>query len=1150
MPGKDSSESFFLYSDQPEKYYLDRNLLKLPQGSMGDVRFPPDGRGQAGNSVPPGRVGATLSSRIILKVVCFGKVHFFTPAGFEKHAARLHKTLSREASILQDSIKSNLEIYNEWANPEGWIDGLTADSVEVVGGIRDWFTSVKEAKKPDAQVLVKLENNLLAIKKGKLNSAASSLEYNDLLEIGLDLQIVRIDEERFLRNVERFRNKQIDVASSTVQGLELVEGAAFQALGLVSTITMMDPLREVAYKIGLIIMRASARSAGALLAESSVSSQIWGVLKADVPPLIVNIAMKPLQPYFKAIKISKAGENFALFIIQQKIEFLCDLSILLVDTKGQPTEKQMVDLAFKRFVSAITQLLSFIMPTVSEKQRNTIAKNLIESTIITVSQDLAAAIKAGKEENRDFMDVFFAELPWTIVKIFQGMVLGVMGDHARKMNQMVKEHRGEDYRPASFTAGIKEDMDVLRSQRASSIFTGKINKDAYKGIVEPQYKPLPKPGKGEKERKEYIELMRRWAKENNLTPETAGPLLRYCEEAQYIITFRIPSKQMMELQGQFGMLPKPLAIKAKSAKGGPYPGRVVKPDSNQSTHPGKQAEAMVTYKKGLADMRKAGNVVLDDGLVIHPRMLRDLAENGVGGAGKANRLNRAAQVLESMDILGHESGHDLGMGAGQAKLREAIAKVPGASLEDVNSILNEYKHTLGYYPDLDLAEVIHAPTGKRIALGAGNEEGMDLEAARKHLEAVDSKINFLSGGLDDKGNPHPANIVQHGADYEFFKGTEWGTAGGEVVMALPHNFGRTDLNERFVKIPVPPDLLRKFNQETSQKGRETIETEINKQIRLKYEDHLKRLLGAETYQPYSGTQRALALQKDLKRFGVEEAKDGTLGKLVPPLTKSALTIIREVITGEDQHLQDTLGSFVYRNLSWDQKAVGDALGLYWQDVWNLEQDYGVIIAVDDSVSTNRNIVLTVHSGTKPVAEGVAQLAGIYQELQLNNKRDFKVWFEMYTSFRPAASDYVDGLLGEPFVPQGKHSIVKDLVPAFQPRVDKSLFAFKTPSVWDYDETLSKYYYALGDKTPFTPIYTPNAEMAPPSGEEQCLAHPPMRAPKLCALWEMHQNICELKEFAVQIDGHDIAILFISPYTTLRTNSFELQKIPGESMLVS
>jgi hypothetical protein len=979
----------------------DKRELKFEQGAYGE-RFRSGVSNQQSANVSLGNE-QMCRPVVMIEVIWFSKIHLVLPDEFVAKAKDYHRILRNEALILYGDLKDNKKIYQEWANPSGFIDSAVAHAVSGTSAIVGWFKEVKRAPKPDLK-----EFNILILRveavSSKIERAASTLLYADIHDIGVELALIREDSRRLYRQIEKFRNLAIDTAEDMTHGLETVESASFQVLTIVPTITMMDPLREAAYRISLVILRAGARSAGAALADTSIVQELCGVLKADVPPLIVDVATSGLNKYLKGIKVPVLERDFCIFIVKQQIEFICDL-VLMVNAKGSSmNEEDLKQLGMNRLTSVIAELLSKVLggnPTDAGIKK--LAKSLAESTLNTVFRDAMTAKETAKNTNRTFWEVFLSELPWTIVKIIQGTFVGVMHRNAAALAHEVNYQGVTD---------PNQGAGILKSQKASSIFNGKLVMP--EGALVKNKTPLP-PMRPD----EY----RQWAKDlqdggANLHPDLAGPLRRYAHDADQYVAFRIPGPAMKEYLSEFSMWPKPEWIKAKTAKLTDQEGKVVKPSIQ--THGDNFEEANKLWEDSIGGIRNNGAMVNEDGVVFHPNMLKDWA--------RSHPEDREAAETAHAYLTGIQSGTwDLTTESGQ----RALAAAP-----NTRALLQRVR--VGFYSDLDLAEVIDASSGSRIAMGAGNEDDSDeLAYLHRNRNNLDKEINVNDdlknipqefGDPDgrprvsaDRKTPHHVSLIQHGSNEEYYKGP----LDGPLAVVGPNGTFRTFRN------------------------------------RAEFEEGMKRILG-DKYQATSirGQQLVKNSWDDPTHWAEangngERVRTDKLARMQWYYQRAKRDIDGR---GHAVSLNDVAASLFHRGLSMELPAYARIRERDLRKIQQVQSAYQTLIAGD---LDGENLVLATQANGM-IADALARLARAAKDLSLGEANGVKVWFEIYSAFKPVTSDYILNRIGGQDPGIGPDFLdVQEMVSSFVEQKGKKLFAFCLDGFVETYSPLLKYVGARG-----------------------------------------------------------------------------------------
>jgi len=973
-----------LLSAHPKDYVFEpaqADQLRLEQGAYGErFRSPVAPQQQALVSTA---IEQVCRPTILLEIVFYSKIHLVTPDEFVLKAKDYHKLLRDETLLLYNDIKDNRKIYQEWADPDGFIESAVANTTAAFAAATDatvaLFKAIKRAPKPDINEFDKLIERTTKIAYN-VNAAASALTYENIHELGIHLALIREDSRRLYKAIDLFRNRAIDSAETITKGLETAEGASFQVLALVPTLTGMDPFREAAYRISLIAIRAGFRSTGAALAETSILRELCGVLKADVPPMLVDVISSVLRGAIP----KGAGKELLIFIVKQQVEFLCDLA-LLVNQKGtQLNEEDLKQLGMNRLTSCLSELLSKVLggrPTDPGPQR--LAKALAESTINTLWRDMLTAKETAKTQGRPFWDVFLAEFPWTIVKIIQGTFVGVLQRNATRIA----------YQPDP-QAPRQKTLDILRSQKSSSIFS----------VQRSHTSSSPRPLLGPMSLSEY----RQWQQELCLHPDIAGQLRRYAHDSDVFVAFRVPSNAMANHAAEFTKRPKPLWLKAKSATMGPSEGLVTKPSTARPIRQDNEA-AVRTWEKSVASMKKNGALVREDGVVFHPDMLRDAAKIDTA---QADQLLRTAQILTEFQAKGH---FDLTDPTTMRALYDAHPQeAPG-----LRQLLLEAR--IGYYPDLDLAEVFDANTGDRIPTGAGNEkEPAELAYVQRNRSNLDQAVNINDDvrnlppearGPDgqprvslDNTSPHVQSLFQHGADNEYYGGGE----GGPIGVVGPN--GRKWY----------------FNDRAS------------------FETGMRTILGTKYRDPGERDVRGALLTKNAKDDPTQGAVAKGSGERIDTAKFNRIAWYYERARQDSPGLGtlvppfDIWMSLFQRGLSLEPSVFALAPGGRWNDLHPILQKHGTFAAIDLDA---KNLVI---AGATPesFANGLARLARTAIDLGALFVPNLTVWFELYSSYKPVTSDYILNRIGGP--DPGVSSAVDDVssaVTAFQSKPGHKMYAF-------------------------------------------------------------------------------------------------------------
>lgn len=984
-----------------EAYVIPRSALKFELGAHGE-RFL-SGTEEKSKTPVCATHNNTRKTVVMVEVFFFGKVHIVTEQAYIENAAKYHKLLGSESLILLDAISSSEKIYNEWARPTGWVDGAVALTV-------NWFTEVSKGPKPDPVRFETLWEDAGNIQQ-KLG--AKDLGYETIREIGISLTHIRSNLDALNREVNHYRNEAIDEAATITRGLETVESASFQVLGVVPTLLMMDPLREAAYKIGLVLTRLTARGVGAWLAESDISREVCGVLKQDVPPLLSDLIVGAVGRYATAIRVAPIGKEFSLWLIQQQVEFTCDLVLLVHDKGSKISSDDLAQLGINRLTSSIAKMLSLLFGgSHTDPAKMKWAKALIESTCNTVYQDLKAAYDQAKQEKppASMWEVFLKELPWTIVKILQGTVIGAF--HRNAATAADFQQQTGLARPGD----ARESASYLQSQSASSIFSGKYKwpKDPPKGRPA-RALPTITPAEAGK-----------LATALKLNEEAVANLRRYAHDQELLIVFRLPNKSMAKLIGKPGCWPKPMAIKAKTCeppegKSHEHDGRVINPYKNPPTRstPAKQKEAEAIWNQEAAHMKAEGCMVRGDGLLFHPDMI---VEHG-------NKTDNAALAQKAKQLLSQAKDWDLSHPENQ-KLLEQHPDVKGF----VNGAL------IGYHGDVDFAEIVDARTAERRILGSYNETSdYEIKINRINQDNLDRSFNINKDMESLPGvrpSPHPLSLTQHGGDWEFIrdkKGNPHLPEGGEVGVIGPDGFVKT------IESELP---LAATKDQHNENIRQQWENLLKARFQTEYKDRSIRgqqlrksqILDWNHWQEASGQGKIIRTNRieSWTRYYNQNRHDAQ---------GHGVSVGQEELAINSIHFNDVLASLIHRALFpvWPDGDPGH------ERLATLQAKHGVVIAHNQG---GDNFVLATVA-TQTIGDALVRLAHAAKDSGLLGKGDATLWYELYTPFRPVTTDGILNRLGgkNPGIKQSDKDL-KDELTSENGSKTKKLYAFSTQGFTD------------------------------------------------------------------------------------------------------
>lgn len=1026
--------------------------LKLEQGFCGE-RFNA-GKGPLQQApVAPGHE-QSLQPAGYLSITWFGKVHYISPALYAKDAEKYHELHWKDAWLLWDSIKSNEAIYDEWANPSGFFEFGTAKIVYGVESLKElaekWFKDVERAPKPDIAEFRKLTDRTFTIIERlakELNDG--KLEADKVAQDGIDLELVRGDLKLLIHAVTKFRDNAIDSAEHIKAGLETVESTSFQILNIVPTLTGMDPFREAAYKIGVLLLRASARGVGGYTAWGTMDAALregFAIIRSEAPGVIVDVVLLPLNRLCRAVGMSAIGRHFCTIAVQQIIEFACAYYKLIEENKGKDlTAEQLQDLFYDRCASLIGALVGLLLPTnLVSNTKEVIIKGVATAVLSTIAQDYFNAKKAARDQNREIIEVMMADLPGTIMRVVQASIVGIIQRRAQQTGQQIEQQRatrGEDGTTGAETAKILVETNVSDWAR-----TGNVSKQTLKEVQQGRVRnPVPV-----FTWREYRTL---W-QDTNLDYATAQQARRFADNNNVCVIAMDPAQTRSlhtdspEARGATG--PKPMGVKAKSSNNEQAPieirGLVVKPiDGDQPGGPTHKdyKGALKKWQEEEKGLFKGGFLVKPNGVVFHPDQLERWAQ--LHPEDKA-ACQAAAAALREAAAKGY---HDLTKMPPPDLSSQLVEK-----LQNAEALLAKAK--VGYYSDLDLVEVVDFANGKRRFMGDLGEKKEVVQLARDNREHMNDSMNIHDYD-DPELPPHVQQLarqgdaVQHGGNNETVTLTASKKVDSIIVPldALHMVFPGGDivhLNEQTMK-------GRGYRYEglskeaKSKRLDQDIRTEIERELQMRLKDN---------YQPFANRAEGVrkAYEKNSPRFKVK-------GKAPPPVSPQQLATVQKMFNGIEIMDEPGLGqpisstdiwnSLTSRHLSVKDGDVERALrergvkGSAPFDARAVRNKFDTMIGVDfdrqQQDVIGENLVIAVSHYRQSLAQAIASLLRTRQAMG-SLPSNVKVWYEIYTAYRPVASAYVRDRLGGP--DPGVSPVFKDLakaVSSFGSPKDEKFHAF-------------------------------------------------------------------------------------------------------------
>jgi hypothetical protein len=1019
--------------------------IVLEQGCFGS-RWP-------GYNSPLGAAGVAPKSLNSLKpdayflITWFSKAHYVSPSLYEKDADLYTMYHWREALLLAQEIESYETIYREWADPSGFMDSMVAGTVYTTRAVTDWtkswFTEIKKAPKPDLAEFRKLVDRTYDV----LDLVAKSdLQVDKTVKNGLELARIRQDLRTLDRKVQDFRNRAIDSAEQITAGLETVESTSFQVLNVVPTLLMMDPLREAAYKITVLLVRTSARGAGGALAygtKDAFLNEALGVLKREVPGLIVDLLLLPLNRLTKALGWSNVARDAVAIVVQQILEFVAGLVKTIIANKGKSmTRDQWESLLVERLSSLVGVLVSRLFHVkMTDKNTQVLVKSTAEALAKVLTSEIYVIYKICDEQGRDVSEVVLAELPTIIMRVAEAVVVGFAQRKASQTQEYMQTQRVTEQ--TDFT----EAATIAKKTTVSQIWNSKVSREGLMDVRSGRARAIPFTDW------EYREVFhetvvggqkvnKTW-RETNLEYETASGVRRFADECQMLCFYHAPNKSRLNHtqnpEDKGAKWGKPGTLQTKSADGPDMPaelaGLVVKPGNGPPATHKDVAGAKGNWDKHLAEAIRNGMMVRPDGLVFHPDQLDSWANIrpfDVPAIAKAKPLFNKLQQEGIYDLSNDPEPSQ------KAKLDKAIAdgKFSREDVDAARSLVQDAK--IGFYSDLDPIDFVDAKTGESKHFGNKPKEALDIAAENRRLinEYVSKDLKGKNiendprqsgapgvGGEPDKRTEHPESEVQHGASahmegrgmavkdqkVKVKDGAFAAGPGGELV---------------FFFNKVPPEKLAGMSAEER-------ESAVHEDIMKQWDDYVKSKVGDQKFKEQK--RRVDEIKKepnDVRYHKVKKVpQKKPPGITIPDIEESSraidgVEVLEEKGLGFEVSELAVLNSLHVRGLHIGESSVLRAAVPTYKlksgtatspsELEAAKQKYKTFIGIDEHEC---NMVIAVRHYGQTIAEAILSLVKTRRALgslwQSNNYGDLRIWYEIYTAYRPITAGYVRDRIGGP-----------------------------------------------------------------------------------------------------------------------------------------
>jgi hypothetical protein len=881
-----------------------------------------------------------------------------------------------------------------------------------------------------------------------------------LVANGLKLAVIKRDLVDLQADVEKFRVRALSSAEDITGGLESVESVSFQVLNVVPTLTMMDPIRESIYKISMLLVRASARGAGGGLAYGTMQAferEAWQILKKEVPPLLIDLLLIWVNRLTRAFGWKDAARDVLVTALQHLLDLSYNIYCTIRDNKGKPvSDEQKIDI----FVQAISSLLGLIVSRVFPvRLEDKATKVLIKATAESLAKQLVVEsreiYKKCDESGREVSEVLLAEIPTIIMRLVEGTIVGFA---QRRASQAAEFGQQQQVRNQT---NFAEAHTILSQTNVSTLWRdGRLNRAALMEVRAGRARAIPF-SKWEYDVPQGTvkvggqERPYSW-KDTNLEYETAAGVRRYSDECRMLVFFHRPNASRLnhtatpEARGaKWG---KPPTVHAKSADGdglsSELAGLVVKPRDGAAgvrTHNDVEA-ALKGWAKYEAELTRNGNMVRPDGVAFHPDQLAVWARLAPHMQGS---IRNAMELLPELQRAGVWDLSDYPSGAQQQKLMEFVrgkaAKMSGGTeveREDrVHAMIAEVKSTLqaskiGYYSDLDLIDLVSEKTGESIHLGNMKNEAVDI--AKENMRLVNEYVSRDLEGRNEYREPHQSTVpgtggeqnklleyreseVLHGASLQMYGK---GKAAGEHEVRVKDGATAVGPGGEVVQFynKIPPEKLAAMTPDERSKA-------IHEDIIKQWDDYVRTKTSDKLFKPQ--VERIDKIKKEDRPLR-HKVKKATAKP--PKITREELRTVKEFYAGieivDDEGLGTEIGetsvmnSLHARDLVLDARTV--ATTLQYQESSQAKSRRLRTWADFEFARTKQGTVVGVHSGAASVViaarlyrntmgEAIAALIETRRGLGSINSsiggKDVKMWFEIYSAYRPVATEWMRDRIG-------------------------------------------------------------------------------------------------------------------------------------------
>ncbi|MEM6990276.1 MAG: hypothetical protein AAF721_07260, partial [Myxococcota bacterium] len=261
---------------------------------------------------------ATVDTAFDVPIISFGKVCWYPSNAWEDLAPQWRENLEREAELLLTAILDLRRIIGDFVELSNSVVGWTSSAA---GRFKAWLGGAKLQPCPTDAELTALRERINDVIDNELTP--SSIEAHRIFDAGLEFMRIDREIDDVRSRFDAHRRGMIRGAESAAGGLEFVEWAAFEVVNLGAEVyAFRQPLKEVAYKLGIALARAGARGAGEALAGGRFVVPALTRLGQLAPQIIAGAIVK-------ALKLDKVFGERAGGVANEGIGWVFDMVIFV-----------------------------------------------------------------------------------------------------------------------------------------------------------------------------------------------------------------------------------------------------------------------------------------------------------------------------------------------------------------------------------------------------------------------------------------------------------------------------------------------------------------------------------------------------------------------------------------------------------------------------------------------------------------------------------------------------------------------------------------------------------------------------------------------------------------------------------------------------